>query len=152
MYNEGFFKQMIGSSQSMPPKPVQPGDTWPIKMEITMGDLGTMMFDYGFTFQSWEQHGKRNCARLEFQGSIKSKPDQTPGAGGMTMSISVGNSSGVSWFDPELGIITETTLNQDMTMLMTMPINARGNAAAAKTQTMTNLMSQIITIKLDSVK
>jgi hypothetical protein len=111
-----------------------------------------MMFDYGFTFQSWEQHGKRNCARLEFQGSIKSKPDQTPGAGGMTMSISVGNSSGVSWFDPELGIITETTLNQDMTMLMTMPINARGNAAAAKTQTMTNLMSQIITIKLDSVK
>ena len=149
MFSEGYFKQMIGSSRYMPPKPVQPGDTWPVQSEIAMGPLGTMVMDYTFTFQKWEQLGKRNCARLEFQGTIKTKPDQNPTSTGMTMSIQDGNSSGVSWFDPELGQIIRTALNQDMTMAMTLPMNVHGKTT---TQTMTNVMHQVITAKLDSVK
>ena len=153
MFNEGYLKQMIGDSRYMPSKPVQPGDTWPVQLDISMGDLGAMMMDYTFTFQSWEQHGKRTCARLEFQGTFKNKPDQNSKPAGMTMTIQDGNSSGVSWFDPELGIVTETIINQDMKMNMTMPVNPRGNAAAAgKTQTITSLMKQEINIKLESVK
>ena len=67
------------------------------------------------------------------------------------MSISDGNTSGVSWFDPELGMIIETTVNQDMKMNMTVPVNPRGNAAG-KTQTITSLMKQEINMKLESVK
>jgi hypothetical protein len=122
-------------------------------MEIAMGPLGTMEMNYTVTFQSWEQHGKRTCARLEFQGTLKSKPDPNAKPAGMTMTISDGNTSGVSWFDPELGMVIDTTANQDMKMNMTMPVNPRGNAAAAgKTQTITSIMKQEITIKLESVK
>ena len=128
MFNEGYFKQIMDGSRYLPSKPVQPGDTWPIQMEIPMGPIGIMEIDYTVTFQSWEQHGKRNCARLEFQGTLKSKPDPNPKPAGMTMAISDGNTSGVSWFDPELGMVIDTTANQDMKMNMTMPVNPRGNA------------------------
>ncbi|MFZ0828345.1 MAG: DUF6263 family protein [Verrucomicrobiia bacterium] len=151
MFNEGYFKQMIGSSQHLPSKPVQPGDTWPIRLEVEMGPLGLMVMDSTYTFQSWEPHGKRTCARLEFQGTVKSKPDPNSKLAGMTMSVSDGNTSGVSWFDPELGMVIDTTMNQDMTVNMTMPLNPRGNAGG-KTQTITSVMKQEINIKLESVK
>jgi len=153
MFNDGYFKQIMDSSRYLPSKPVQPGDTWPVQMEIAMGPIGIMTIDNTVSFQSWEQHGKRTCARLEFQGTLKSKPDPNSKLAGMTMSISDGNTSGVSWFDPELGIIIETTVNQDMNMNMTVPVNPRGNGAAAgKTQTITSVMKQEITVKLESVK
>jgi len=148
MFNEGSLKQMIGG-RDLPSKPVQPGDTWPVQMDIVMGDLGKMVMDYTYSFERWEQHGKRNCARLEFQGTIKSKPDPDSKPKGMTVSVQDGSSSGVSWFDPELGMVIETTMNQDMKMNMTMPVNGRGKQTA---QTMTSLMHQTITIKLESVK
>jgi hypothetical protein len=149
MFSEGYFKQMIDNSQYMPHKPVQPGDTWPVQLEIVMGPMGTLIMDYTFTFQKWEQLGKRTCARLEFRGTIKSKPDENAKPTGMTMAIQDGNSSGVSWFDPELGKTIETSLNQDMTMAMTVPVNVHGKTI---TQAMTNVMNQVITIKLESVK
>jgi len=154
MFNEGYFKQIMDSSRYLPSKPVQPGDTWPVQLEIPMGPIGTMEMNYTVTFQSWEQHGKRTCARLEFEGTLKSKPDSNSKPAGMTMTISDGNASGVSWFDPELGTIIETTANQDMkmNMTMTMPANPRGNTAAGKTQTFTSLMKQVVTVKLESVK
>jgi hypothetical protein len=48
-------------------------------------------------------------------------------------------------------MVMAISMNQDMKMAMTIPMNGRGNAAA-RTQTMTNIMSQVITMKLDSVK
>jgi len=149
LFNEGYLKQMIDHSQYMPPQSVQPGDTWPVQIEIEMGPLGTMVMDYTFTFQKWEQLGKRTCARLEFQGTIKTKPDQNPISTGMSMSILDGNSSGVSWFDPELGKTIRTSLNQDMKMAMTIPTYVHGKTI---TQTMTNVMNQVIIIELESVK
>jgi hypothetical protein len=151
MFNEGYFKQMMDHSQNLPPKPVQPGDTWPVKREIMMGDLGAMVMAYDFTFQSWEQHGKRTCARLDFQGTVKSRPGQAPAPNGMNINIQDGNTSGTSWFDPELGMFIDSTFNQDIKMTMTMPMGGRGKAAG-QTMTMTNNMSQVISIKLDSVK
>ena len=153
MYSEGYFKQMMSANRFMPPKAVQPGDTWPVQFEFSMGQIGTMVVDYNFTFQSWETHGKRNCARLEFQGTIKTKPDPNSNPSGMSISIPDGNTSGVSWFDPELGITIDTTMNQDMKMVMNIPMNPRGNpGAAGRMQTITGQMNQVMTIKLVSVK
>jgi hypothetical protein len=120
-------------------------------MEIAEGPLGTMNVDNTVTFQSWEQRGKRNCARLEFQGTFKSKPGSDTKMAGMSMSISDGNTSGVAWFDPELGMVIDTTMSQDMKMNITMPVNRRGNAAG-KPQTITSTIKQEINIKLESVK
>ncbi|MGA2787749.1 MAG: DUF6263 family protein [Verrucomicrobiota bacterium] len=149
VFTGNYFKQMMDYSQNLPSKPVQPGDTWPVTREIAMGDLGVMVLNYDMTFQSWEQHGKRNCARLEFQGTIKSRSGQNPGPSGMTVDVRDGTTSGVTWFDPELGMFIETTMNQDMKMNMTMSRTMRGKTV---TQTVTDNMKQEITIKLDSVK
>ncbi|MGA3284588.1 MAG: DUF6263 family protein, partial [Verrucomicrobiota bacterium] len=74
MFSKDRFKQIMSVNRYMPPKAVQPGDTWPVKQTFEMGPLGTMVMDFDGTFQRWEMHGKRNCARLEFQGTIKSTP------------------------------------------------------------------------------
>lgn len=143
MINESYFKEMMSSARYLPSKPVQPGDTWPVVIETTSGQLGDITMDYTMTFKGWEMHGVRNCVRLDFTGSIKGKPGETPN--GMTMDLQDGQTSGVSWFDPDLGIIIDTQVSHDMKIVMTM--NAMG-----KKQTMTTHLKQDLGIKLDSVQ
>lgn len=153
MFNEGYFKQMVSANQFLPSKPVQPGDTWPVHMELPMTGLGTMMLDYNVTFKSWEMHGKRNCARLEYDGSIKLNSDATPAPGGLKLTIPEGTTSGVSWFDPELGIVIDSDMDQDMTVIMTLPGNPRTRAGGSGPEMiLTNQMNQVLNIKLESVK
>ncbi len=151
MFSEEYFKRMMSQNRFMPTKPVQPGDTWPVKLDFPMGKMGTLTTDYTFTFKSWEMHGQRNCARLEFDGTLKSKPDPNPNPAGMTISGLDGTTSGVSWFDPDLGIIIDTTMNQDMTMVMNMNLGGKKSASGAM-HSITNQMTQLMTIKLASVK
>jgi len=153
MFSESYFRQMMSSSRFMPPKAVSPGDSWPVQLEFPMEALGTMELDYTFTLQSWEMHGKRNCARLEFQGTVKTKPGPKPNSTGMTVVIKDGNCSGISWFDPELGITIDTKMDQDMTMTMTLPRPPQARpGAAGQPQTTTTHLAQSLTIKLDTVQ
>jgi hypothetical protein len=155
MFSEGYFKQLMSANLFLPSNPVQPGDSWPVQLEIPLSVLGTMIMNYNFTFKNWEMHGARNCARLEFDGTIQTKPDSTPNATGFTMSIQNGAVSGVSWFDPELGITIDTSINQNFSMIMQIPQNPRAKpkaGVAAKMQSITNVMDQAMTIKLVSVK
>jgi hypothetical protein len=154
LFSEGYFKQMMDGNRYLPSKPVQPGDSWPVQMEVSMGPVGTLQINYTVTFQSWEQHGKRTCARLETQGTLKTKTEASAASNGMTMSITDGDTSGISWFDPELGMIIETVVNQNMKMNMTVPANPRAKtpATAGKTQTISTVMKQEVTMKLESVK
>jgi Family of unknown function (DUF6263) len=149
MFGEDYLKQMMDRSRYFPPNPVQPGDGWPVQMDLPMGNLGSLVMDYHYTFQNWEKRGPRMCARLEFDGTLKSKPGENPAAGGVSMKIQDGSTAGASWFDPELGMIIDSTANQNLTLVMSMPINVRGKTV---TQTMTNLMHQTITTKVESVK
>jgi hypothetical protein len=150
-FSEDYFKQMMIANLFIPPNAVQPGDTWPVRIKLPMSAFGTMVLDYIFTFQNWEMHGRRNCARMEFTGTIVNKPDPAANPGALSISILDGTSMGVSWFDPELGIIIDTTMNQDMKMVMNMPRQGKPGAAA-QTQSSTSQMSQAMTIKLVSVK
>ena len=153
MFSEGYFKQMMSSSLYLPPKPVAPGDSWPVRLEIPMDPLGTLVLDYTFTLERWEMHGKRNCARMEFQGTIETKPGPDASAMGMTMALHDGTTSGVSWFDPELGITIDSLIHQDLTMTMSFPKNPRPKPGTpVQMQTITNQMSQVLNVKLDSVK
>ena len=151
MFNEGYFKQMMSANWFLPHKPVQPGDTWPAHMELPMTGLGTMTLDYNITFKNWEMHGKRNCARLEYDGTIKLKPEVNPAVNELNLSIPEGSTAGVSWFDPELGIMIDSAMNQDMTMIITLPANPRAGAGG-QGMTLTNQMTQTLNIKLDSVE
>jgi len=68
----------------------------------------------------------------------------------MSVSLSDGTTAGVSWFDPELGMIIDSTANQDMKINMVMP--ARSRTPNAKPQTITSITKQEISLKLESVK
>jgi hypothetical protein len=150
-YNEGYFKELMSANRFLPSKPVQPGDTWTVQYELPMGMMGTMVMNIDITFANWEMHGKRNTARLEFQGTIKTKPDSAAKAPGMSISIQDGSMSGVSWFDPELGITIDTTMNQDLKMDIQVPQNPRAKTPG-NMQNLTSQMKQAINIKLVSVK
>ena len=149
MFSEGYLKQLVSGAQLLPSKPVQPGDTWPVHLEMAMNTMGNMTLDYNYTLQGWEKYGARTCARMEFQGTVKNTPGASPLPNGMTINLQDGTLSGVSWFDPELGLIVESDVDQDMNMVMNVPINERGMQV---TQTMTNQMHQTIVFKLESVK
>ena len=152
-YSEGFLKQMIIANRSAPSQPVQPGDSWPAHIEFVTRSAGAICVDDHFTFQSWEKHGGRNCARLEFKGTITNKPGTSADAGRMSVDIMDGRSSGVSWFDPELGLMLETTVKHDMSMVITMPVNSEGSAdAATRVRKLTEELNQTINAKLISVK
>ena len=147
LFNEETLKQMIGA-QHLPTKPVQPGDSWPVQTDLTMGGLGKVAMDVTTSFERWEMHGKRNCARLEFQGTMKGNFNPDSGTPGMTMSVQDGDVSGVAWFDPELGMVIDTMMNQNMNLNMSVPMPGRKNA----TQSMTMALKQDITMKVESVK
>jgi hypothetical protein len=152
IFSKNYLTQMLGGSQYLPSKPVQPGDTWPLQVEYEVEQLGTLVIDISTTFVNWETHGKRTCARLEFQGTFKTKPGQKPASTGMTMDIQEGNSSGVTWFDPELGKVIETIANQDIKMAMTMTTTRPGFPKGGVTQSLDMLLKQVVTTKLESVK
>jgi len=132
-FGEDYLKQIIsGLDRCLPPKAVQPGDTWPVQMEMAMSPFGTVSRNYTVTFQNWEQHWNRNCARLEVQSTVKTKPEPNSNPAGTSASNFEGTSSGVSWFDPELGMIIETTANDDMKMVINpMPASSSGNPGAS---------------------
>ena len=144
IYTEGYFKQLMLANQYMPSKPVQPGDTWPVQIEVPVGMMGNLVLDYDFTFKSWEMHDKRNCARLEFSGTLKSTPDTNASPNGMSFNILGGDFSGISWFDPDIGETIDTTLNEDITMVIRLPMNPAGNqGGAGQMQSLTNQMTQV---------
>jgi hypothetical protein len=152
-FSEGNLKQMMSANLFMPSQAVQPGDTWPVHIEFPMGTMGTMVVDDQFTFQNWEMHGERNCARLEFQGTVTNKPDTAADPNKMSVAITSGDASGASWFDPELGITIDSLINLNMSMIIAIPIHRRENPnATVRTQHITGKMNQIITMRLISVK
>jgi hypothetical protein len=149
-FSEGYFKQMMNANLMLPQKPVQPGDTWTVQLEYPMGMMGTMAISYDFTFLNWEMHGKRTCAKLEFQGTVTTKKPDNPTPGQMSMTIQDGTTSGNSWFDPELGITIDTTANQNFKMVMQVP-NPAAKGQAPKMQTIESDMQQQMSVKLVSV-
>ena len=154
MFSESSFRQMLSSSKFLPPNPVAPGDTWPVQLEMPDETVGTLSLDFNFTLERWEQHGKRNCARMEFQGTVKTKPGTSnkPNAMGMTISIQDGTISGVSWFDPELGITIDSQMHENMTLSISIKNpRAKPGTPAAQPQNMSSQLTQDINIKLDSL-
>ena len=149
MFNEDYLQLMIGDNKFLPANGVQPGDTWPVQYNLSAGGLGNMEIDNTLNFSKWEQHGECLCARLEFNGTIKGKAANTDNPTAMKMEVQDGTLSGISWFDPELGTVIDSSMNQDLNMSMTMTMKARGKTT---TQTMKMAMHQVLEIKLDSVK
>ena len=157
MFNEEYFKQMVESQRSLPPKPVKIGESWPVKTELTVPVLGIMSIDLNYTLKGWEVREKRKCAVIDFAGTMTSKgaPNAAAAPAAMSMSVENGKLSGKTWFDPDLGSTIETSVHQDMVLHMTMPVPRRretnATPQAAATQSITNNTKQNVVIKLVDV-
>jgi serine/threonine protein kinase len=153
MFNESYFKNLGTKCSYLSGKAVRPGDTWPFQHERPSGTSRIVVCDFKVAFRNWELHGKRNCARLEHQGILKAmpRPDAEPGATGprRIMAETGNTSSGVSWFDPELGMTLETVTRNEITLVQRgTPIpGAPEPPASAPTQ-----CHRTITLKLISVQ
>ena len=145
MCNELFWKEFMHDGQELPARPISPGDTWPVQQEVLVGVLGEMFLTNTCTFKGWETHDQRNCARLEFEGTL-TRPDQGPGPNGMDFSVEDGKISGVTWFELDRGISLETDADESFSLNVTVPNRPRRGAATAGADTMT--ISGPVTVKV----
>ncbi len=138
MYSEGQLKMFCDVARMAPSRGVKPGDSWDMNFQEEMGNLGTMSVNSKQKFKDWEQHGNRKCARIESTGTITSKPTAAAGTASLfAIEIEKGKMTGTGWFDPDLGMVVESTADQDMTMKIT-----------TQGQTMTSRAKQTINFKL----
>jgi hypothetical protein len=96
---------------------------------------------------------KRLCARLEYQGSDKARPepDSTPGQSLFTGMDIV--ASGVAWFDPELRMTIANTANVDIKTTAAAPTKSVENPEApAAPQSATVQTKGVVTVKLMSME
>jgi hypothetical protein len=126
MFNEDSFKQLGTIGQGMPDHPVKVGDSWTVKMEVPNA-IGIIVLNLKNTLKAWEQHDGRQCARWNYKGDISSKPGET--TANSSVKIESGKLSGEVWFDPALGMVVDTTGEQDMTM----QIKGRGRIITGQT-------------------
>jgi hypothetical protein len=159
-FSDDYFKQLVEFGKSLPSKPVKPGDTWPVKTQIAMGAMGYVIADLNYTFKGMEQREKRDCAAIDFTGSLTSKPpSNTPPPTATSVTIEKGTMSGRTWFDPELGSMVDTDMDQDLTMKVSYSVPVRQRPAAGTNvpqppaqapvqQTATTHTKQKINIKL----
>ncbi len=156
MFSDDYFKQIVDYQKALPPKPVKPGDTWPVMTDLSMGPMGQIKADFTYTYKGTEEREKRSCALMEFTGTLtlKAVPTNT-GPMGTTVNIESGTMTGKSWFDPELGSMVEVDMDQNLTMKVNYTIPARRfptNAPQAPQgptqQTATTQTKQKVNVKL----
>lgn len=145
LYSEDTFKQLFGGSAVFPQKPLKPGESWPYKTEVTAGPLGKLAIDLQLTFKGMEARENHQCARVESSGTMKSGGGGQAGPMGK-MTVQSGKLTGVSWFDPELGALVDSSSDQTMKFKMEPPEGAPVPPGGAGG--MTADMSQKITVKL----
>lgn len=115
-FTKDAWKQMVGVPQGLPAKPVRVGDRWPYETEIALGPLGAMRLSMFFTFRGLETRNDRQCALLEYTGSIFGKP--APAGSPLSVTITGGSLKGKTWFDPAAGLLVETSDEQNLTLRM----------------------------------
>jgi hypothetical protein len=141
MMSEDNIKEMYSAALGLPDKPVKPGDSWPLKIEVALGPLGAVVMNSQYTFKGLDQHNAHKCALLEFTGTLSAADT---GAADNPMSIQGGKTSGKIWFDPALGMEIDRLAQESMTV----KINAQGHALTTKV----NAQSENKLVKITDAK
>jgi hypothetical protein len=148
-FNESFFHQLLGAAKSLPPKPVQIGDTWPMEIETPTGPMGKIKAESTVKFQGWEERQGRRCAVLTMNGTFAGVGSIEAGPMGK-VSVKEGKSSGSAWFDPELGAFVDNLSNQTVRMEGDQP--PAGNPAGAAFRMEMVMKSTLTLVEAGKVK
>lgn len=112
-FNYGFFQQMTDFGRGLPGRNVRVGETWPYTAEVPAGDLGTILVTSQIQLKDWAGEADQKFAVLESRGTLAGKPAEQADTGGQLF-LDQGTVSGRSWFDPELGALMESVVEQSM--------------------------------------
>lgn len=139
MFSDDALKQMMnqGMAQGLPDHAVAVGDTWPYSAEMALGTMGMIHMKADYRFDRWEEHAGHRCALLTHTGTISMDPAADSNPMGLSMSITEGDSTGKTWFDPVLGQAVEIEAVQNMLL------NLSGDSFSG-----TSKIKQVITHKL----
>ena len=114
---------MKGYTQSdwMPGKPVRPGDTWTHDKTVTLGPMGDLRSKSRFRLSKWAKHRNRDCALIEFTGTVANRPAAEAASGVPKMSFRDLAIKGTTWFDPKLKACLDTQVRQTGDIDMEVP-------------------------------
>lgn len=148
-FNPGFFQQLADFGRGLPERPVSPGDHWPHHVQIPAGELGTITAESDIEFEEWLARDKDKFAVIHARGTLSSRSENTE-AGKPRMWIERGTVEGRSWFDPQMGVMVESSVEQSMRVRADTPVpEGEGQTAAAG---FISDIGQKVTVKLMEVK
>lgn len=108
--------------RGLPMNQVKPGDSWPSNITQNLGVLGTLIADQQFQFKKMENHEGSECALIAFSGTLRGRPSkENTGEMAQMMNITGGSTFGKQWYDPNIGQFTDSAIQQEMKMKMTVP-------------------------------
>ena len=112
---EGFSNMIKQGTPSFPAEPLTQGKSWSKDYEMPMAALGAMVVSNEFTYAGQEQVDGKQLERINVEMSIQIKAAENGGPFG-NITIADQKSDGVIYFDNEAGRMTESRINQAMTM------------------------------------
>ena len=150
-FNTEGLRQMIEVGGA-PSTPMRIGQTWVAERDINAGIIGTFRLTTTNTFAGWQEHEKKKCARINITGTFNSIITRSTNSLVATGSMKIANGkvTGKSWFDPKLGVVIETVLDQDFDAPVIVPPSRRGTKSGAAPVTY-NPAHQTLSIKLNDV-
>jgi hypothetical protein len=154
-FNEGYFKGMMEGFcevSTIPQRPIQIGESWPISKEMDVPMLGKIKMDSNYTFTGWKEYEGVTCALLNFTGNTKTTSASSTFGPGMLMDMNIKDSqyAGFAFVDPVKGVITETSINQNMVFETTITMPGKGGTPKTTKTSMTlkqQVKSKIISIE-----
>jgi len=130
----------------LPVDPVRVNDSWPGQLAFNLGSLGgSVDADVTYRFRGWQQRGEHKCALVELEGTIKPRGTNTS-RGGIASSVESGTIKGKTWFNPEIGLVVESTMEESALSKGTIKFRRTGTNAAPQAY-VSNLRQQA-TVKL----
>ncbi len=156
MYSKESMAQMMkqGALQSLPGKPVKPGDSWPFTTAVDLPQLGKVAIKGTYTFKGMADRGGAPCAEIVSEGQISldmAKPDPATPSGAalaqLGMKVEGGSLKGTVWFDPKLGFAREAQLTQDMNMTMKNPTDPTATVTVPIKQQITTTLIKVEDLK-----
>ncbi|MBI5385023.1 MAG: hypothetical protein HZA90_10095 [Verrucomicrobia bacterium] len=163
IYNAEYFKQLVDLS-GLPKEAVRVGDHWTMDKEISAAAVGTILLRTTNTLAGWQEREGRKCARIEFTGTMSTKPGAAGATGpaaapwGGGMKLEDGKVNGTSWFAPEIGMVIESASEQSYNVSGTRPAmggrrgtNAPPQATNAPPEKFTSPVKQTVSVKLVEV-